>query len=109
MKPGAKYYEWELLSRPFPLALELGPRDLASTRACSSAGDTRVKRPVSLSTLGGDVSEALSTIQREMLAAGVRAPLKPTACASASRRPLRELMDGRPRGSSTPVGVATGL
>jgi prolyl-tRNA synthetase len=67
MKPGAKYYEWEL--RGVPLRLELGPRDLASNQGVLVRRDTRAKRPVSLSTIGEDVAETLSTIQREMLAA----------------------------------------
>jgi prolyl-tRNA synthetase len=69
MKPGAKYYEWEL--RGVPLRLELGPRDLASNQGVLVRRDTRVKRPVSLGTLGEDVGETLSAIQRDMLAAAL--------------------------------------
>src|SRR6476620_3025132 len=66
MKPGAKYYEWEL--RGVPLRLELGPRDLASNQGVLVRRDTRAKRPVSLDVLGEEVSELLTTIQRDMLA-----------------------------------------
>ncbi|MEO6526822.1 MAG: proline--tRNA ligase, partial [Gemmatimonadaceae bacterium] len=69
MKPGAKYYEWEL--RGIPLRLELGPRDLASNQGVLVRRDTREKRPVSLSTLGEDVGETLSMMQRDMLAAAL--------------------------------------
>ena len=41
VKPGAKYYEWEL--RGIPLRLELGPRDLAKEQA-SWCGATRARR-----------------------------------------------------------------
>ena len=42
MKPGAKYYEWEL--RGIPLRLELGPRDLAKNQGVLVRRDTREKR-----------------------------------------------------------------
>ena len=53
MKPGAKYYEWEL--RGIPLRLEIGPRDLAANQGVLVRRDTREKRPVSLDTLGEEV------------------------------------------------------
>src|SRR5215212_9581022 len=65
MKPGAKYYEWEL--RGVPLRMELGPRDLAANQAVLVRRDTREKRPVSLGTIGEDLADTLSTIQRDML------------------------------------------
>src|SRR5258706_7941234 len=69
MKPGAKYYEWEM--RGIPLRLELGPRDLAANQGVLVRRDTRAKRPVSLNTLGEDVAETLSAMQRDMLAAAL--------------------------------------
>src|SRR3954464_1050425 len=69
IKPGAKYYEWEL--RGVPLRLELGPRDLAANQGVLVRRDTKEKKPVSLDTLGEDVAELLSIIQREMLAAAL--------------------------------------
>ena len=69
MKPGAKYYEWEL--RGVPLRLELGPRDLAANQGVLVRRDTKEKRPVSLDTLGEDVAESLSNMQRDMLAAAL--------------------------------------
>jgi prolyl-tRNA synthetase len=67
MKPGAKYYEWEL--RGVPVRMELGPRDLEKNQAVLVRRDNREKRPVSLSTLGEDVAELLMRIQDDMLIA----------------------------------------
>jgi prolyl-tRNA synthetase len=93
MKPGAKYYEWEL--RGIPLRLELGPRDIASNQGVLVRRDTRAKRPVSLSTLGEDVSEALSTIQREMLAAAFERREANSVRERISYDRFRELMDAQ--------------
>src|SRR5688572_33489239 len=65
IKPGAKYFEWEL--RGVPVRLELGPRDLDKSQAVVVRRDTREKRPVSLDTLGEDISELLERIQGDML------------------------------------------
>ncbi|MEK7403102.1 MAG: proline--tRNA ligase [Gemmatimonadota bacterium] len=67
VKPGAKYYEWEL--RGIPLRLELGPRDLAKNQCVLVRRDTREKKPTSLDTIGEDVSELLIKMQADMLAA----------------------------------------
>ena len=67
VKPGAKYYDWEL--RGVPLRMELGPRDLDKNQGVLVRRDTREKRPISLDTLGEDVSEVLSRIQDDLLIA----------------------------------------
>ena len=67
IKPGAKYYEWEL--RGIPLRLELGPRDLAQNQGVLVRRDNRAKKPVSLDTIGEDVNELLMRIQEDMLIA----------------------------------------
>ena len=67
MKPGAKYYEWEL--RGVPLRMELGPRDLDKNQGVLVRRDTREKAPVSLDSLGEDVSDMLARIQDAMLEA----------------------------------------
>jgi prolyl-tRNA synthetase len=67
MKPGAKYYEWEL--RGVPLRMELGPRDLEQNQGVLVRRDTREKKPVSLDTVGEDVNELLMRIQEDMLIA----------------------------------------
>ena len=48
VKPGAKYYEWEL--KGIPLRLELGPRDLAKNQCVLVRRDSREKKPASLET-----------------------------------------------------------
>src|SRR3954470_19912996 len=50
MKPGAKYFDWEL--RGVPLRLELGPRDLEKNQGVLVRRDNRAKTPVSLDTIG---------------------------------------------------------
>jgi prolyl-tRNA synthetase len=67
MKPGAKYYHWE--TRGIPLRLEIGPRDVAANQGVLVRRDTRVKRTVSLDTLGEDVAEVLRDMQRDLLVA----------------------------------------
>jgi prolyl-tRNA synthetase len=67
MKPGAKYYDWEL--RGVPLRMELGPRDLDKQQAVLVRRDTKEKKSVSLDVLGEEVEELLDTIQTDMLTA----------------------------------------
>ena len=93
MKPGAKYYEWEL--RGIPLRLELGPRDIASNQGVLVRRDTKEKRPVSLDTLGEDVSETLSAMQRDMLAAALDRREANSYRERISYDAFRELMDGQ--------------
>lgn len=64
MKPGAKYYEWEL--RGIPLRLEFGPRDLDNNQCVLVRRDNRVKRTVTLDSVGEDVGDLLSMIQTDM-------------------------------------------
>ena len=66
MKPGAKYYEWEL--RGIPLRMEVGPRDVDANQAVIVRRDTGAKQPVSLDGIGAAVEELLERIQAEMLA-----------------------------------------
>jgi prolyl-tRNA synthetase len=65
MKPGAKYYEWEL--RGVPVRMELGPRDLDKQQAVLVRRDTREKKAVSLDVLGEEVEELLQRIQTDMV------------------------------------------
>ena len=67
MKPGAKYYEWEL--RGVPLRLELGPRDVDAGQCVLVRRDTRTKQPTALDAAGAEISALLERIQDEMLAA----------------------------------------
>jgi prolyl-tRNA synthetase len=65
IKPGAKYYEWEL--RGIPLRLEIGPRDLDQNQGIVVRRDTGEKRPVSLDSVGEDCADILHLIQESML------------------------------------------
>lgn len=65
IKPGAKYYEWEL--RGVPLRMEIGPKDLDKNQATLVRRDTGEKRPVSLNSIGEDVSDLLARMQLDML------------------------------------------
>ncbi len=67
IKPGAKYYHWEL--RGIPLRMEIGPRDLASSSGMLVRRDTREKRPVAFDALRTELPAVLDLIQGEMLAA----------------------------------------
>jgi prolyl-tRNA synthetase len=92
MKPGAKYYEWEL--RGVPLRMELGPRDLDNNQAVLVRRDTKEKRPVPLDTIGKEVEELLERIQADMLATA-----RERMDARSLRGPLtydrfRQVMDG---------------
>jgi prolyl-tRNA synthetase len=65
LKPGAKYYEWEL--RGVPVRMELGPRDLDANQAVLVRRDTGEKRPVALDSVGQDLEDLLAAIQGDML------------------------------------------
>jgi prolyl-tRNA synthetase len=67
IKPGAKYYEWEL--RGVPVRIELGPRDVAANQAVLVRRDTRAKRPVSLDVIGEELESILEDMQTDMLVA----------------------------------------
>lgn len=67
MKPGAKYYEWEL--RGVPLRIELGPRDLANNACMTARRDTREKTSLSLDGIAASIGALLDVIQRDMLRA----------------------------------------
>jgi prolyl-tRNA synthetase len=93
MKPGAKYYEWEL--RGVPLRMELGPRDLAKNEAVLVRRDTREKRPVSLGAIGEEVNELLMRIQDDMLIAARDRREANSIRHAISYGDFRELMEGK--------------
>jgi prolyl-tRNA synthetase len=92
MKPGAKYYDWEL--RGVPLRVELGPKDLDRNQAVLVRRDTREKRPVSLDTLGEDAADLLSRIQSDMLAAARERMDQNSIRGGITYARFREIMDG---------------
>jgi prolyl-tRNA synthetase len=92
VKPGAKYYEWEL--RGVPLRLEIGPRDLANGTCFSARRDTRAKEALPLEGLPEAVAAKLASIQHDMYAAALA-----RREANSIREPItydrfREIMDG---------------
>ncbi|MBX9855489.1 MAG: proline--tRNA ligase [Gemmatimonadaceae bacterium] len=92
IKPGAKYYHWEL--RGIPLRMEIGPRDLAQQSGMLVRRDTREKRPIAFETLRTELPVVLEQIQADMLAAA-RARLE----ANSIREPIsyerfKEVMEG---------------
>jgi prolyl-tRNA synthetase len=64
IKPGAKYYEWEL--RGVPLRMEIGPRDLASEQCVIVRRDSREKTIVPLDQLDVVLPAMLDRIQQDM-------------------------------------------
>ncbi|GAB1341238.1 proline--tRNA ligase [Gemmatimonas sp.] len=92
IKPGAKYYHWEL--RGIPLRMEIGPRDLASNSGMLARRDTREKRSISFDSLRSELPVILDTIQADMLAAA-RARLEAnTIRERISYDRFKEVMDG---------------
>jgi prolyl-tRNA synthetase len=67
IKPGAKYYEWEM--RGVPLRLEIGPKDLEKGSVFSARRDTRAKAALPMAGLPEAVSKVLETIQNDLFAA----------------------------------------
>jgi len=80
--------------RGIPLRLEIGPRDLASNQGVLVRRDTREKRPVSLNIIGEEVSETLSRMQRDMLAAALDRREANSVRERISYDRFRQLMDG---------------
>jgi prolyl-tRNA synthetase len=93
MKPGAKYYEWELIG--IQLRMELGPRDLAKNEAVLVRRDTREKKSVSLNSIGEDVSEMLMRIQDDMLIAARERREANSVRHKISYDDFRTLMEGK--------------
>jgi prolyl-tRNA synthetase len=92
IKPGAKYFEWEL--RGVPLRLDLGPRDLLAQSCVAARRDTRSKQSIALAALPDAVAAMLRQMQSDMLAAA-----KARMEANSIREPItyarfREVMEG---------------
>jgi prolyl-tRNA synthetase len=92
IKPGAKYYHWEM--RGVPLRLELGPKDLDKNQCVLVRRDTREKRPVSLDSVGEDVVDLLSAMQQDMLVAARERMDRNTIRERISYDRFKEIMDG---------------
>nr|MBA3889922.1 proline--tRNA ligase [Gemmatimonadaceae bacterium] len=92
IKPGAKYYHWEM--RGIPLRLELGPKDIEKNQCVLVRRDTREKRPASLDTVGEDVADLLSAMQKDMLIAARERMDRNTIRERVDYAHFREVMDG---------------
>ena len=92
IKPGAKYYHWEL--RGVPLRLELGPKDLDKNQCVLVLRATSEKRAVSLDVVGEEVAELLSTMQADMLAAARERLDRNSIREPISYDRFREIMEG---------------
>ena len=92
IKPGAKYYEWEL--RGIPIRMEIGPKDLDKNQAMLVRRDSGEKRPVSLDTVGEDVSDLLARIQLDMLGAARDRQDRNSIRGNIDYNRFKEIMDG---------------
>jgi prolyl-tRNA synthetase len=92
IKPGAKYYHWEL--KGIPLRMEIGPRDLDANQAVLVRRDTRAKQTVSLDSIGEDVAELLQQMQNDMLAAARERREANSIRGGITYDRFREIMDG---------------
>jgi prolyl-tRNA synthetase len=92
VKPGAKYYEWEL--QGVPLRLELGPRDLDKGACMSARRDTREKVSLPLSGLTDAVAGVLSRMQSDMLRVATERREKNSVREPITYDRFKELMEG---------------
>jgi prolyl-tRNA synthetase len=92
MKPGAKYYEWEM--RGVPLRMEIGPRDLQNNQCVLVRRDTREKQTVNLDNVGEEAAEILQRIQDDMLEAARDRREKNSKRGKISYDDFKALMEG---------------
>jgi prolyl-tRNA synthetase len=93
VKPGAKYYDWEM--RGVPLRMELGPRDLDKNQCVLVRRDTRAKQVVGLDSVGEEVEALLETIQDDMLSTARDRREKNSHRGAIKYDEFRQLMDGQ--------------
>ena len=92
MKPGAKYYEWEL--RGIPLRLELGPKDLEKQSVFSARRDTRAKAAIPMAGVAESVAQLLGTIQSDLFTAAKARRDAATHRGDISYARFKEIMEG---------------
>ena len=92
MKPGAKYYDWEM--RGIPLRMELGPRDLDANQAVLVRRDSGIKKTVSLDAIAEEVEELLESMQQDMLEAARDRREKNSIRGGITYERFKEVMDG---------------
>ena len=64
LRPGAKYYKWEM--KGVPLRLEIGPRDLENNVAVAVRRDTGNKEHISLPDIEADVILRFKSIHKNL-------------------------------------------
>jgi prolyl-tRNA synthetase len=92
IKPGAKYFEWEM--RGVPLRMELGPRDLASGQGVLVRRDTKTKEPVALDAVTASIDPLLTRMQSDMLAAARARREEHSVRGAVTYERFREIMEG---------------
>jgi len=92
MKPGAKYYEWEL--RGIPIRMELGPREIEKNQAVLVRRDTGVKVTVTLDSVAEDCADMLHQIQDAMLVTARERREKNSHRGGMDYKRFREIMEG---------------
>ncbi len=92
VKPGAKYYEWEM--RGVPLRLEIGPKDLEKQSVFSARRDTRAKAAIPMAGVAESVAKLLETIQQDLLAAARARREANSHRGVTSYDRFKEIMDG---------------
>jgi len=92
MKPGAKYYEWEL--RGIPLRLELGPKDLEKQSVFSARRDTRAKAAIPMAGVAASVAQLLATIQSDLFVAAKARREAASHRGKISYAQFKEIMEG---------------
>ncbi|MGH7664236.1 MAG: proline--tRNA ligase [Gemmatimonadaceae bacterium] len=92
MKPGAKYYDWEM--RGVPLRMELGPRDLDRDGAVLVRRDTGEKQPVPLGSIADRIEGLLDAIQRDMFETARDRRDRNTLRGGITYDRFRQVMDG---------------
>ncbi len=92
VKPGAKYYEWEM--RGVPLRLEIGPKDLEKGSVFSARRDVKAKAALPLEELPESVARLLETIQQDMFAAAKARREANTHRNVTSYAQFKEIMEG---------------
>ncbi|HEX8848149.1 MAG TPA: proline--tRNA ligase [Gemmatimonadaceae bacterium] len=93
LKPGAKYYHWEL--RGVPLRMELGPRDIEKGQCVIVRRDTGEKTSVNLLAIGEEVHERLIVMQDDMLIAARERREKNSVRHAISYDDFKSLMEGQ--------------
>ena len=92
IKPGAKYYEWEL--RGIPVRMEIGPRDLEAGQAVLVRRDTKEKKPYALETIGASIKDLLVAIQENLLETARARRESNSFRGPITYQRFREIMDG---------------